>query len=176
MRWGLPQILSLHGCVVSVAAPWRGHPRAPSPESTISVHHGYTQLHLQVNRGHQGITGGWFERKGRREYAQCRLGWTPSLFSSWANVSMLRRPCLGPCATFPGLTITSPKSRAFLQDAIDACTTPVLPDSPTNESAVLAALREADYALICLDKCKVGLQLWRNGCCLLHRQHLFPLI
>lgn len=82
VRWGFPQILSLHGCAVSVAAPWRGHPRAASPESTISVHHGYTQLSSQVNRGHQQITGGWFERKARRGHSPCRLGWTPSLFSS----------------------------------------------------------------------------------------------
>lgn len=57
-RWGLPQTLSLHGCVFSGAAPWRGHPRAASPESTVSVRHGYTQLLSQVNRGHQGSTGG----------------------------------------------------------------------------------------------------------------------
>lgn len=46
-QMGFPQTLSLHGCVFSVAAPWRGHPRAASPESAISVRHGHTQLHSQ---------------------------------------------------------------------------------------------------------------------------------
>lgn len=82
VRRGSPQILSWRGCVFSVAALWRGHCRAASPESLSSVHHGYTQLHSQVNRGHQGIAGGWFERKARGEHSPCRLGWTPSLFPS----------------------------------------------------------------------------------------------
>lgn len=68
------------------------------------------------------------------------------------------------------------EEQSLLQDAVDACATPVGPDSSTKESAVLGALREADYALICLEKCKVGLQLGRSGCCLLQKQHLLPLI
>lgn len=41
----------------SAAAPWRGHPRAASPENTISVH--------QSEQGHQGITGAGL--KGKQE-------------------------------------------------------------------------------------------------------------
>lgn len=68
------------------------------------------------------------------------------------------------------------KEQSLLQDAVSGSTTPVVPDSLAKESAVQGALREADQALIYLDICKVGLQLGRNGCCLLHRQHLLLLI
>lgn len=73
----------------------------PSVMDTLSFTH--------KNRGRQGITGGWFERKARR-----KLGWAGHLpsFPAEPIFSMLRRPCLGPCTNFPGLAITSPKSRA----------------------------------------------------------------
>lgn len=173
---GFPQILNLHGCFFSVAAPWRGHPRAASPESTSSVCRGYSHLHSQGNRTHQGITGGWFEREAGGEHSPCSLGWTLCLFSSWPNLSMPRRPCLGPMHHFPRFGHRLSKKQSPPPGCCGSWTTQVVPDSLTKESAVLGAPREADYSLIYLEKCKVGLQLGRHGCCLLHRHCLLPLI
>lgn len=114
-------------------------------------------------------------------HSLCRLGWTPSLFSSWAKAELsswafhAEEPCLGPMCPFARFGHLS-KEQSLLQDAVSGSTTPVVPDSLAKESAVQGALREADQALIYLDICKVGLQLGRNGCCLLHRQHLLLLI
>lgn len=82
---------------------------------------------------------------------------------------------MGPCATFqvwpPPLRRVEPSLRMLWMAALlQWCLTAL------QESAELGVLREAEYALIYSDKCKVGLQLGRNGCCLLHRQCLLPLI
>lgn len=68
------QVLSLHGHVFSLAAPWRGHPKAASPESTSSVHHGCTQLHSQARWWSPGDQCGVVLQENKREAAWLQAG------------------------------------------------------------------------------------------------------
>lgn len=91
VRWGFPKYWACMAAF-SAAAPWRGHPRAASPENTISVH--------QSEQGHQGITGAGL--KGKQEGSIPPAGWAghflsfpaAPIFPWWGG------PAWGPCATF----------------------------------------------------------------------------
>ena len=125
---------------------------------------------------------------GEQEGSSPAAGWAGHLPSLPAELlfPLPKRTCLGLCphTVSPGLTTTSPKSGALFRDAVDGCISPGDADSLAEKPAVLGALRGANYTLIYLDKCKVGLQLvtgffflqGRNSYCLLHRQCLSPLI